>query len=42
MGGGDIEMGTPAPPTEPAQDRYMEEFFKEVSAIKVCTTPLSP
>lgn len=31
---GDVEMGIVQPNTEPA-DKHMEEFFKEVSLIKV-------
>lgn len=41
--GGDIEAGPPPPP-EPAhdeKDRHMDEFFREVSAIKVQTLPLT-
>ncbi|KAK9804832.1 hypothetical protein WJX72_007710 [[Myrmecia] bisecta] len=33
LAGGDVEAG-PAPAAEPAQDRHMEDFFKEVSYIK--------
>lgn len=32
--GGDIEMGIPQNPPEPA-DKQMDEFYKEVSLIKV-------
>jgi ribosomal protein L3 len=36
---GDVEMGIVPPATEPT-DKHMEEFFKEVSLIKVtCFTP---
>ena len=33
---GDIETGTPPPPppVNEEKDRYMDEFFKEVSSIK--------
>ena len=37
-GSGDVEMGIVPPPTEPA-DKHMEEFFKEVSLIKVGCLP---
>ena len=38
--GGDIETGSPPPPppVNEEKDRYMDEFFKEVSSIKVSTT----
>ena len=40
QGGGDIESGSPPPPppVNEEKDRYMDEFFKEVSSIKVVTT----
>ena len=39
QGGGDIETGSPPPPppVNEEKDRYMDEFFKEVSSIKVLT-----
>ena len=41
-GGGDIETGSPPPPppVNEEKDRYMDEFFREVSSIKVSNTPI--
>ena len=42
QGGGDIETGSPPPPppVNEEKDRYMDEFFREVSSIKVSNTPI--
>ena len=39
-GGGDIESGSPPPPppVNEEKDRCMDDFFKEVSSIKVSAT----
>lgn len=37
--GGDIEMGIQPQPTPEPADKHMDEFYKEVSLIKVASRP---